>query len=288
MANSPTLCVSEVFQGLNTQRVVTAFGDELRVARQGAHVLSWVSKGRERLFLSPRNAFDGHTAIRGGVPVCFPQFNQRGSLPKHGFARNVEWQLKNLQTNAQQAQLTFGLNSSDITRQWWPQSFEARLNVSMTLGELQVTLHVNNTDTQPLHFSGALHTYLAVDALEQTTLTGLQGRQEWDAVTDTHAKANDELRFDAEFDRVYDAPASIPVMVLRDGSSALEITQSASWGQSVVWNPGAEKGAALADMPEQGYRHMLCVEAAQVYQPIEVAAGQSWEGWQRLRVLEHA
>ena len=85
-------CQPEVFQGLPCQRLSLACGDSLLIAAQGAQVLSWVSRGRERLFLSPDNRWDGKTAIRGGVPVCFPQFNQRGSLPRHGFARNMAWQ----------------------------------------------------------------------------------------------------------------------------------------------------------------------------------------------------
>ena len=77
----------ELFQGQPCHRIHIACGDSALVALQGAHVLSWVSGGRERLFLSPANHWDGRTAIRGGIPVCFPQFNARGGLPRHGFAR---------------------------------------------------------------------------------------------------------------------------------------------------------------------------------------------------------
>ena len=69
------------FQGLACQRLTLPCGDTVLVALQGAHMLSWISQGRERLFLSPNNLWDGKSAIRGGVPVCFPQFNQRGTLP---------------------------------------------------------------------------------------------------------------------------------------------------------------------------------------------------------------
>jgi glucose-6-phosphate 1-epimerase len=38
-------------------------------------------------------------------------------------------------------------------------------------------------------------------------------------------------------------------------------------------------------MPTDGFQRMLCVEAAQVWRPVEVAAGETWQGWQRLTVL---
>ena len=55
-----------------------ADGSRVQIARQGAHILGWqTSGGIEQLYLSPKTARDGHTPIRGGVPLCFPQFNQR-------------------------------------------------------------------------------------------------------------------------------------------------------------------------------------------------------------------
>ena len=38
-------------------------------------------------------------------------------------------------------------------------------------------------------------------------------------------------------------------------------------------------------MPEDGYRHMLCVEAARIDEPVQLAPGAEWQGWQQLRVL---
>jgi glucose-6-phosphate 1-epimerase len=37
-------------------------------------------------------------------------------------------------------------------------------------------------------------------------------------------------------------------------------------------------------MTADGFAHMLCVEAAQVYEPISISAGGQWQGWQRLTV----
>jgi glucose-6-phosphate 1-epimerase len=226
---------------------------------------------------------DGQAAIRGGVPVCFPQFNQRGPLadrlPKHGFARNVAWQADAPELDAEQARLTLRLSDNAQTRAWWPQAFALALHIDLSPGALQLTLDVHNTDDQPLAFSGALHTYLAVPDVTLATLHGLGGQSEWDSLTHTPAQAADTIRCVAEFDRVYEA-APEPLTL----NQALHISQSPSWAHTVVWNPAQDLCKRLTDMPDEGWRHMMCVEAAQVFTPITLPAGGRWTGWQRLQV----
>ena len=116
-------------------------GDSALVSLHGAHVLSWVSSGRERLYLSPRSVFDGQAAIRGGIPVCFPQFNQRGPLPKHGFARNLGWRPAPASKEGdRQSSVCLELTDSETTRAWWPVRFAAQLGYDGypegSLGEL--------------------------------------------------------------------------------------------------------------------------------------------------------
>jgi glucose-6-phosphate 1-epimerase len=274
---------NEQFEGQACKRLTLPCGDTVLVALQGAHVLSWVSQGRERLYLSPNNLWDGKSAIRGGVPVCFPQFNQRGTLPKHGFARNMVWTAGEAVASGDAVHIDFTLSTNPDTLAIWQQAFVAVLRVAMTPGQLILTLTVNNTEAQnELHFTGALHTYFAVDDIDLSELRGLGGRPEWDAVADVHGLADEALYFDGEFDRVYDSAAN--PLHLQDGTSILQIEQSPSWANSVVWNPGEGKCAALADMPAQGFARMLCVEAAQVFEPISISAGGQWVGWQRLTV----
>ena len=292
-------CRDTVFAGLPARELGLPNGDRLVVALHGAHVLSWVSGGQERLYLSPQSTMDGHAAIRGGVPVCFPQFNQRGPLadnlphrlhnplhnplPKHGFARHLAWQAGAPELGEGHARLTLHLYDCAQTRAWWPQAFELQLHIDLTPGTLRISLQVHNTDTntqQPLAFTGALHTYLAVPDVRQAQLQGLGGQPEWDALADTHALAADTLRFAAEFDRVYTASAQ-PLTL----NGQLRITQSPSWAHTVVWNPAQDLSSRLADMPDDGWQHMLCVEAAQVFAPITVPAGGRWEGWQQLQVI---
>jgi glucose-6-phosphate 1-epimerase len=258
-------------------------GDSVFVAQQGAQVLSWQAGHRERLYLSPTSVCDGTTAIRGGIPVCFPQFNQRGTLPKHGFARNMAWRLLNEQS--QGPEKVFELSDNAQTQAVWPFKFKAQLKVLLVARSLKVQLTVENIGQQTLSFTGALHTYFDVSHIDQVSLHGQAHQPEWDAVNDTHQACQCQLTFKTEFDRVYDvAPEKQPTWVLHDGNEQLRIAQSDAWGQSVVWNPGAEKCSQLTDMPALGYQRMLCVEAARVTSSIEVPPSQQWEAWQQFTV----
>lgn len=258
-------------------------GDSVFVAKQGAQVLSWQTGGQERLYLSPVSACDGHTAIRGGIPVCFPQFNQRGTLPKHGFARNMTWHL--LADQSQGPEKVFELSDNAQTQSLWPFQFRAQIHVVLAASSLKIQLKVQNLGLQTLSFTGALHTYLAVHQIDQVSLNGQAHQSEWDAVIDSHQACTGQLSFNSEFDRVYDVtPVTQPTWVLDDGNLQLQISQSASWGQSVVWNPGAEKCSQLKDMPFDGYQRMLCVEAARVTSAIEVLPSQQWAAWQQFTV----
>lgn len=273
----------ELFQGQPSYRLTLANGDSVLVAQQGAHVISWLHGGRERLFLSPNSVWDGHTAIRGGIPVCFPQFNQRGDLPKHGFVRNLPWALLAAEPGDAPSSLSFGLRADDSTRALWPAEFEARLRVDLQPGQLCVTLEVRNSGTQALRFTGALHSYLAVSDIAQVRLSGLGGQKEWDSRADTHQCAADSFQCTGPFDRVYSAPPA--PMHLHDPLGCLEISNSGGWADCVVWNPGAAGCALMPDMTPDAFTHMLCVEAAQVFEPISVAPCGHWSGSQRLRAL---
>ena len=268
----------EVFQNQPCLRLSHPCGDSVLVALHGAHILSWTSGGQERLYLSPQAIFDGHTALRGGVPLCFPQFNMRGSLPKHGFARTSAW----TQVPADEG-LELQLHGSPATLAIWPHAFTATLRVEIAPGTLQFAFTVDNTGPAPLDFALALHTYFRIHDLPTLQLQGLASQPYWDDVAQTNRLEPGTVRFDGEVDRVYQA-APEP-LTLVDGEVQLRIVQSDTLADTVVWNPGAAKSAAIADMPDAGYLQMVCVEAAQVNTPITLAAGDQWTGWQRISVL---
>ncbi|MNL56028.1 hypothetical protein D3C87_1794880 [compost metagenome] len=66
------------------------------------------------------------------------------------------------------------------------------------------------------------------------------------------------------------------------GQPRLRISQDAAWADTVVWNPGPQLCARLADMQPDAWRHMLCVEAAAIDAPVVLAPQGRWLAAQRL------
>ena len=255
-----------------------ASGASASIDPQGAHVLSWSpAAGDERLFLSDRSIFEDGVAIRGGVPVIFPQFAGEGPLPKHGFARNRRWRLVGQQAHTARWQLQADAQTLAI----WPHRFACELVVTLADRELLIELSVENTDSQPQTFTAALHSYLRVGEIADARIEGLQGLRYRDSTQGTRefVEAAASMAIVGEVDRIYfDAPQSLR---LRERDRQLRIEQR-GFVDTVVWNPGAERGAAFADLEPEGFRRMLCVEAATVGRPVTLQPGQRWSGSQRL------
>lgn len=112
-------------------------GAELEVYLWGATITSWrLSTGQDILFTSSEAVFDGKKAIRGGIPIVFPQFGTNGPLPQHGFARNSQWELVRSGDGA----IELALSDNEATRSIWPHSFRLHLRASFDDSQLTVNL----------------------------------------------------------------------------------------------------------------------------------------------------
>lgn len=268
------------FHGLRALRLVTSDGSSAVLTEQGAHVVSWqAAGGRERLYLSPRSRFAPGMAIRGGIPVVFPQFADAGPLPRHGFARTADWRVGEVGSDGDQAWAAMHLAASEATRHVWPHEFAATVELRLGVGIIEVALRVKNTGGGSLSFNAALHTYLAVQAVDSTLVSGLQGRSCSDTGSLGVAPPEQALRATGGIDRIYfDVP---PVLSVLEAGTVWTLT-SRGFPDAVVWNPGAQACATLADMPADGWQRMLCVEAAAVGTPLRLEPGQCWTGSQRI------
>ncbi len=239
-----------------------------RVSLYGAQVLAFQPRGeRDLLFLSERAAYQPGKAIRGGVPVCWPWFGpdpQGLGRPAHGLARTRQWQLRGSANRPDgQTRLTLGLRDDDQTRALWPHAFD--LSLDITVGRtLHLALCTRNTGSTPMTLTQALHSYFAVADIHQTRVEGLDGC----TYTDKARVAGGAQRlqagpvhFSGEVDRVY---ARVPAdLRIDDGAGQRTVRVRAEGSQTaVVWNPGPDISAGMADLDDDAWRRFVCVETA--------------------------
>jgi glucose-6-phosphate 1-epimerase len=258
-------------------------GARATVLLHGAHVVSWIpAGGEEQLYLSPTSRYGEGQSVRGGVPVIFPQFSNRGTLPRHGLARTREWQLDEALVRGQHAQAVLRFTADAETRKHWPHEFIAELTVSVGGRQIDIELAVTNTGDTPFEFTAALHTYLRTADVLKLQLEGLQGVHYEDSLTGQWQQQwGDVMTVATEVDRIYrDVSRTLTV---RELGRRLDIDAS-GFPDAVVWNPGAEKCAQLADMPAADWRNMLCVEAARIIEPALLPPGEEWSGMQTLLI----
>jgi len=267
------------FHGLPAVLLRAADGGRATIVLQGAHLVSWIpAGGAEWLYVSPRSPFRPGEPIRGGVPLVFPQFATYGTLPQHGFARTQGWRVAAESPGG----VSFHLESSAATRALWPHDFTAEFAVDVRGDHLGLALQVRNSGARDFAFTAALHTYLSVSDIAAIRLDGLAGGAYVDrANNDAPGRETAaSLTVTQEIDRVYTDVA--PPLRLTDKSRVLEISQT-GFRDCVIWNPGPQRTARMADMEPDGYRRMFAVEAATVAHPATLAPGAAWEGAQSLR-----
>jgi len=240
---------------------------EGHVYLHGAHVTHYRPAGqRPLLFLSERSQFAPGKAIRGGVPVIFPWFGARAGHPEapdHGFARTREWALESVDPGSDgSVAVTLSLEADDVTRSTWPHEFKVRHRVVFG-ARLEMTLEVENRSGHPLDFEEALHTYLLVGDVGQASIAGLGGGGYIDKTDDMRRKtlAAGPLRLNGTTDRVFlntreTCTVADPVLARRI------VVEKAGSTSTVVWNPWHEKASTMADLGDDQWRSMLCVETA--------------------------
>jgi glucose-6-phosphate 1-epimerase len=272
--SASTTPASDLFGQLPALHLRAPDGAEATITLYGAHLVSWKpttatgAPGQERLFVSSLSALDGQRAIRGGVPVIFPQFAERGTGMRHGFARVSTWRVVDRGEQDGAAWAVLALNQADLAPALaaaWPAPFDLQLRVALHATELAMTLTVLNTGPAPFPFAAALHTYHLVEDVEAVRIDGVQG--ETLAITD---------KLDQMFERI---PGDI---VFDTGADKLTLHQR-GFTDAVVWNPGAADTAALADMEDEEYRRFVCIEPA-LLQPQTLEPGGSWVGDYRVSV----
>jgi glucose-6-phosphate 1-epimerase len=221
-------------QGLvPVERVKAANGLEKVVLREvrntvevylyGGHVTSWKDEDQELLFVSNKAIFKPPKAIRGGIPICFPQFSNFGHLEAHGFARNRTWTVDTDPPPfpvpfSSRAYIDLILKPTEEDLKIWPHSFEYRLRVALGPGgDLMLTSRIRNTsaDGKSFSFTFAYHTYFSISDISEIRVEGLETLDYLDNLQDRarFTEQGDAIVFESELDRIYlGTPSKIAII----------------------------------------------------------------------------
>ncbi|KAL6502390.1 hypothetical protein OROHE_024668 [Orobanche hederae] len=188
------------------------------------------------------------------------KLGNRSSLEQHVFARNKMWAVDENSSPLQfdcssKAFIDLLRRSCDGDPKHWPHfSYELRLRVILNVdGSLTLASRVRNVDCKPFSFSFAYHTYISVSDISNVRVERLETLDYLDNLCNRErfTEQGDSLTFESEF----------------------------------VWNPWEKRSKAIADLGDEEYKNMLCVDAAAIEKAITLKPGEEWTGRVQLSVM---
>jgi glucose-6-phosphate 1-epimerase len=265
------------YAGHSPIRLSTRHGSAT-LALQGAQLLSWQPTGEREVFWLSPTCLPEPAAIRGGVPICWPWFAKQGqaaSATQHGPVRNLLWQLSSIRAcSDEEVHLSFepsnqlGAPLQAALFPGVPAGLRVRLELRLGATLVQ-TLHTHNLGRETFVLSQALHSYYACSNACSVKLEGLQGLAYTDRLRNLAQNVQlGAFALDHACDRTYEHPPSPGVSArqryeLVDAAWQRSIMIDVQGSRSVVvWNPGHEAASRILDVPDDGWREFLCIEAA--------------------------
>ena len=258
----------------------------------GAHLTSYVtSSGEELLFLSKDAILDGSRPIRGGIPLCFPQFGQPDkSMPQHGFLRNNYWtEVRGSRFDDDEyAGISMELSLVDAINarggMWGSDTkYDVRCTYTVKINGngFETEIVLNNLGEVAFRFQVLLHNYFLVrdgTALcgDVCNVRGLGGYAVHDKVSGEKSVLGTTTDIDVVtvpeesiIDREYAPPSGVidlDLSISAGPSRNLSLKASGKVDDipvpvsGVVWNPHRDNARAMVDFGDEQYLDMICVE----------------------------
>lgn len=279
-------------------------GAQCSVYPYGATVTSFItSTGHETIFVSSKAKYDGSKAIRGGVPLVFPQFGQPNKdMPQHGFLRRNYWKAGKITSSSDETACDFTLELKDVVEArgdegiWSAASASTsginctcRFEVRVSAKTLTTRLVIQNTGSKAFPYQALYHTYYKIHggkALDpkQCNVTGFEGYSVQDKITgETYVQDDTPIIVDCEVDRIYTPPASkntvdVAFCTGEGGSKVFLKSYATANGEevpvsAVVWNPFIAKSKTMGDFDDEEYHDMICVEPGVISAEKDLEAG---------------
>ncbi|MBA6264772.1 D-hexose-6-phosphate mutarotase [Colwellia sp. Bg11-12] len=235
-----------------------------KISLYGGQVLEWQPVNEQPVFWLSENAiFEQGTAIRGGIPLCWPWFGpyqapSGETAGNHGFARQRNWQLDEVTIEKNSVTVTMflsGLNDHPL----WPHQYQLKQQLIFSK-QFEQRLFISNLSSKAFEYSAALHSYFAVSAPENIKVPPLSAFPFDDKVTGKEQQLAALENCSGEVDRIY---YSNEVCSIEDKQWQRTIkVSSTNCQQWVLWNPGAELANKMKDLHVGAENEFVCLEAA--------------------------
>lgn len=228
---------------------------DCKISLWGGNVLSYRPSNQEHdvFWMGDFNKFDNIQAIRGGIPICWPRFAEEkinGELPRHGFARLSNWDLKNISVDETKMEAELAL----IPDAKYNTNVAANLFLRIT-DKLELCLETINNSGEVFKFSEALHAYFNIGSIDEVEIKGLSGHHYKNSLDGKMYTLNDNLKIKGEFDSAFINHANTVEIVDPVLNRIINLEKSGS-NNTVVWNPNKD----LAEMSKGQYKKFVCVE----------------------------
>ncbi|KAH6556956.1 hypothetical protein KP509_1Z146200 [Ceratopteris richardii] len=230
--------------------------------------------------------------MRGGIPICFPHVRNLGSLEQQSLVRCHNWTIDPNPppppTNGIKAYLDLLSRPTAADMNIWAHnSFELRLRVSLGMANLTLTTRVKNIEkVKALSFNFAICTYISVSDISEVRIEGLETTDYLDNLKckERFTEQGNAITFDGELDRVYLGTPTKIAIIDHEKKRTFELRKD-GLPDAVVWNPWDKKSKTIADLGDDDYMRMLCIESAAVEKSIVLKPGQEWKGRQEITAV---
>lgn len=247
-----------------------------QISLQGAQLTQFKAANHSPLiWLSQLAQYQTGKSVRGGIPICWPWFGNLQCNPNiikqqlspayneqelaHGFAREQLWQVEAINESCEQVSLSLLLTNTAATRAIWPHAFQLRCLFILS-DTIEIQLTSTNTDTTPFSYTEALHTYLPASPIQKSYIQTINSPIYIDTLDNwSEKKQTGIIHIDEEVDRIYFNQQGYRLM--SEGTCILVQSNSAD---SVIWNPWVNKSKRLSQFSQDDYKHMVCIENANV------------------------
>jgi glucose-6-phosphate 1-epimerase len=189
--------------GLDYVKLVSDNGSSAEVYLYGGVVTSYKdADGTEFIAVRPDAKTDGSKPISGGLSHCWPQFGP-GAIQQHGFARNVNWTVKDVSDTTVELEMA----PSDYTKEIWDKEFLCTFSVNIENDQLKTKMFVENKGEEAWDFQAALHSYFTVSSLENLEIAGsFEGKEFLNKMVgegEMQTEERSSITIAEEYDRVY-------------------------------------------------------------------------------------